>query len=61
MSDRIRISDWPMEEATRASASAAELAKSITKRCAQIAAKLLAEQRLDVRLIIHHKNENTHL
>src|SRR6185437_8296581 len=35
MSDRIRISDCPVVAATRASASAAELAKSIRKRCAR--------------------------
>src|SRR5260221_213379 len=35
ISDRIRISDCSIVEATRASASAAELAKSITNRCAR--------------------------
>jgi hypothetical protein len=28
---------------------------------AQIAAKLLAEQCLDIRLVIYHKNENAHV
>ena len=35
MSDRIRISDCSIVEAMRESASAAELAKSIVKRCAR--------------------------
>src|SRR5258708_27827093 len=33
MSDRIRISDWPIEDPMRDSASGAELAKSMMKRC----------------------------
>jgi hypothetical protein len=41
-----------------ARASAAEAAKCLTKCCAtQVAPELLAEQRLDVGLVIDHKNQ----
>jgi len=57
MSERIRISDCSMVEAMRDNASAPELAKSITKRWARRSRRnLLAEQRLDIGLVIHHEN-----
>ena len=61
MSERINISDCSIVFATRTSASAAEMAKSMTKRCARVPLELLAEQCLDVGLVIHHKNQNAHV
>jgi hypothetical protein len=60
MSDRIGISDGSIAAVTRASASAAGWAKSITKRRAQISAKLLAKQVRDVGLVIDRQNQNAH-
>ena len=62
MSERIRISDCSMVLATRASASAAEMAKSITKRCARKSRRnCWRNSGFDVGLIIHHQNQNTHV
>jgi len=51
-----------MGPAIRVRASGAETAKSITKRLlTQVAPELLAEQRLDVGLVVDHKNQNAHV
>jgi hypothetical protein len=58
MSDRIAISDCSMVAVICASASAAELAKSSTRRGAQVPAKLPAKPVRDVGLVIDHQNQN---
>ena len=61
ISDRIRISDCSMVPAMRASASGADMRKIHRETFrAQIAPEMLAEQRLDVGLVIDHQNQHVH-
>ena len=62
MSDRIRISDCSMVDAIARQRIRRRIGKIHHETLrAQIAAELLAEQRLDVGLVIHHKNQNAHV